>query len=76
MIKSKLDGDKINQKEMFMDYPIEVSGLVLVDSTLEKNQDRFLLTLSKDFQDAYQNQFTTESTYSEFMESLKQVKQD
>ena len=46
------------------EYPNEVYGLVLIDSTPEDYRERFLPTMSQDFQQAY----------DEFMESIKQLK--
>ncbi|MCM2676878.1 alpha/beta fold hydrolase [Alkalicoccobacillus plakortidis] len=65
----------INMRLFATEYPNEVNGLVLIDSTPENYKDKFLPTMPKEFQEAYQKQFTSESTYSEFMESLKQVKE-
>lgn len=56
-------------------YPEEVGGLVLVDSTPEDYRERFLPTMSKEFQEAYSKQFIYEGTYDEFMDSLIQLKQ-
>lgn len=53
----------------------EVCGLVLVDSTPEDYRERFLPTMSKEFQRAYHKQFIYEGNYDEFMESLQQLKE-
>lgn len=64
----------VNMRLYATEYSNEVSGLVLVDSTHEDYRERFLPTMSLDFQNAYKKQFVYESNYDEFMESLKQVK--
>ncbi|MEB2301188.1 alpha/beta hydrolase [Lysinibacillus xylanilyticus] len=64
----------VNARIYTSEYPQEVAGLVLVDSTPEDYKERFLPTMSKEFQDAYNKQFVYEATYDEFMESLKQLK--
>jgi pimeloyl-ACP methyl ester carboxylesterase len=56
------------------EYPNEVCGLVLIDSTPEDYRERFLPAMPQDFQQAYNNQFVYEGNYDEFMESLKQLK--
>ena len=56
------------------EYPNEVCGIVLIDSTPEDYRERFLPTMSQDFQQAYNKQFVYEGNYDEFMESLKQLK--
>ena len=55
-------------------YQREVCGLVLVDSTPEDYRERFLPTMPQDFKQAYNKQFIYEGNYYEFMESLKQLK--
>lgn len=57
------------------EYRNDVCGLVLVDSTPGDYRERFLPTMSQEFQQAYNNQFVAEGNYDEFMESLKQVKE-
>ncbi|WP_394174826.1 alpha/beta fold hydrolase, partial [Guptibacillus hwajinpoensis] len=56
-------------------YPDDVSGLILVDSTPEDYRERFLPTMSDEFQEAYRKQFTEEGNYNEFGESLNQLKE-
>ncbi|CAG9620245.1 alpha/beta fold hydrolase [Sutcliffiella rhizosphaerae] len=56
------------------EYPDEVWGLILVDSTPEDYRERFLPLMSSEFQTAYSKQFIHECNYDEFMESLQQVK--
>jgi pimeloyl-ACP methyl ester carboxylesterase len=57
------------------EYPEEVAGLVLVDSTPVEYRERFLPTMTSDFQEAYRKQFVREGNYEEFMESLGQLKE-
>lgn len=57
------------------EYPEEVAGLVLVDSTPVNYRERFLPTMTSDFQEAYRKQFVREGNYEEFMESLGQLKE-
>ena len=57
------------------EYPEEVAGLVLVDSTPVDYRERFLPTMTSDFQEAYRKQFVREGNYEEFMESLGQLKE-
>ncbi|MGG3915350.1 alpha/beta fold hydrolase [Rossellomorea vietnamensis] len=57
------------------EYPEEVAGLVLVDSTPGDYRERFLPTMTSDFQEAYRKQFVREGSYEEFMESLGQLKE-
>ncbi|PGT51064.1 alpha/beta fold hydrolase [Bacillus thuringiensis] len=64
----------VNARIYASEYPQEIAGVVLVDSTLEDYKDRFLPTMPKEFQDAYNKQFVYEGTYDEFMESLQQLK--
>lgn len=64
----------VNTRIYTTEYPNEVCGLVLVDSTPEDYRERFLPTMSKEFQEAYNHQFIFEGTYNEFMESLQQLK--
>ncbi|WP_377888001.1 alpha/beta fold hydrolase [Alkalihalobacillus sp. R86527] len=56
-------------------FPDDVSGLLLVDATPEDYRERFLPTMSEEFQEAYNNQFTLEGNYDEFGESLRQLKE-
>ncbi|MBM7702963.1 alpha/beta fold hydrolase [Metabacillus iocasae] len=65
----------VNMRLYATEYPNEVDGLVLVDSTPEDYREIFLPTMSAEFQDAYKKQFIYEGTYHEFMESLKQTKE-
>lgn len=65
----------VNMRMFATEYQNEVCGLVLVDSTPEDYRERFLPTMSKDFQQAYNKQFVYEGNYDEFMESLKQLKE-
>ncbi|MDK7669553.1 alpha/beta fold hydrolase [Cytobacillus oceanisediminis] len=64
----------VNMRMFATEYPNEVCGLVLIDSTPEDYRERFLPTMSQDFQQAYNKQFVYEGNYDEFMESLKQLK--
>jgi pimeloyl-ACP methyl ester carboxylesterase len=64
----------VNLRLFATEYPKEVSGLILVDSTPEEYKERFLPTMSVDFQKAYKEQFVYEGNYDEFMESLKLLK--
>ncbi|MGG4168992.1 alpha/beta hydrolase [Rossellomorea vietnamensis] len=57
------------------EYPEEVGGVVLVDSTPVDYRERFLPTMSSDFQEAYRKQFVREGNYEEFIESLGQLKE-
>ncbi|TMU88362.1 alpha/beta hydrolase [Bacillus sp. BHET2] len=66
----------VNMRLFATEYSNEVSGLVLVDSTHENYRERFLPTMSLEFQAAYRKQFVYEGNYYEFMESLKQVKKN
>ncbi|WP_404353799.1 alpha/beta fold hydrolase [Exiguobacterium aurantiacum] len=62
--------------QLFADaYEEDVSGLILVDVTPKDYRERFLPTMSQDFQRAYYQQFVREGNYEEFMESLKQLKE-
>ncbi|MBD8068824.1 alpha/beta fold hydrolase [Bacillus sp. PS06] len=65
----------VNMRMFATEYQNDVCGLVLVDSTPEDYRQRFLPTMSTEFQQAYNNQFIIEGNYDEFMESLKQVKE-
>ncbi|MEH7126047.1 alpha/beta hydrolase [Bacillus sp. JJ1773] len=65
----------VNMRMYATKYHNEVCGLVLVDSTHEDYRERFLPTMSLDFQQAYNKQFVYEGNYDEFMESLKQLKE-
>ncbi|MBN8203494.1 alpha/beta fold hydrolase [Bacillus sp. NTK034] len=64
----------VNMRMFATEYANEVCGLVLIDSTPEDYKERFLPTMSQDFQQAYNKQFVYEGNYGEFMESLKQLK--
>lgn len=55
-------------------FPEDVAGIVLVDTTPEDYRERFLPTMSEEFQAAYDQQFIHEGNYDEFMESLNQLK--
>jgi pimeloyl-ACP methyl ester carboxylesterase len=65
----------VNMRMFATEYQNEVCGLVLVDSTPEDYREKFLPTMSQDFQKAYNKQFVYEGNYDEFMESLKQLKE-
>ncbi len=65
----------VNMRMFATEFQNEVFGLVLVDSTPEDYRERFLPTMSQDFQQAYKKQFVYEGNYEEFMESLKQLKE-
>lgn len=65
----------INMRMFASEYQNEVCGIVLVDSTPEDYRERFLPTMSQEFQQAYNKQFVYEGNYFEFMESLKQLKE-
>jgi pimeloyl-ACP methyl ester carboxylesterase len=64
-----------NMRMYATEFPDEVCGLVLVDSTPEDYRERFLPTMPEDFQEAYHKQFVREGNYDEFMESLQQLKE-
>jgi pimeloyl-ACP methyl ester carboxylesterase len=64
----------VNVRLYSTEYPNNVSGILLVDSTPEDYKERFLPSMPKDFQEAYNKQFILEGTYDEFMESLCQLK--
>ncbi|WP_078596227.1 alpha/beta fold hydrolase [Evansella clarkii] len=65
----------VNMRIFATENENEVRGLVLVDSTPEDYRERFLPTMSQDFQQAYNKQFVYECNYDEFMESLNQLKE-
>ncbi|MDC2866459.1 alpha/beta fold hydrolase [Bacillus sp. BP-3] len=65
----------VNMRIYATKYPNNVAALLLIDSTPESYKERFLPTMSKEFQQAYNDQFIYESTYDEFTASLKQLKQ-
>ena len=65
----------VNMRMFGTEFQNEVCGLVLVDSTPEDYRERFLPTMSQDFQQAYNKQFVYEGNYEEFKESLKQLKE-
>ncbi|KHF41681.1 alpha/beta fold hydrolase [Halalkalibacter okhensis] len=64
----------VNARIYATEYPLEVCGLLLIDSTPEEYRERFLPTMTKAFQKAYNNQFVHECNYDEFNESLHYVK--
>lgn len=64
----------INMQLFASEYPNEVTGLVLVDTTPSDYRERFLPTMSQEFQNAYHKQFLREGNYADFIESLHQVK--
>lgn len=63
-----------NMRMYATEFPDEVCGLVLVDSTPEEYRERFLPSMPEDFQEAYHKQFVREGNYDEFMESLEQLR--
>lgn len=65
----------VNMRMYATKYQNEVCGLVLIDSTPEDYIERFLPTMSQDFQKAYNNQFISEGNLEEFIESLTQLKE-
>ncbi|MDV2682858.1 alpha/beta hydrolase [Alkalihalophilus lindianensis] len=65
----------VNMRLYATEYPEEVYGLVLVDATPEDYRERFLPTMSQEFQQAYAKQFTREGNYEEVIKSLKQLKE-
>jgi len=65
----------VNVRIFAEQYPQDVAGMVLVDSTPEDYRERFLPTMSEEFQEAYNQQFIHEGNYDEFMESLQQLKE-
>ncbi|MCM3164730.1 alpha/beta fold hydrolase [Metabacillus litoralis] len=65
----------VNARMYATEYTNDVCGLILVDSTPEDYRERFLPTMSDEFQEAYNKQFVHEGNYDEFMESLKQLKE-
>ncbi|PYZ94901.1 alpha/beta hydrolase [Salipaludibacillus keqinensis] len=65
----------VNTRLYATEYSNEVCGLILVDSTPEDYKEKFLPTMPKEFQQAFNKQFVYEGNYEEFMESLKQVKE-
>jgi predicted alpha/beta hydrolase family esterase len=65
----------VNTRLYATEYHNEVCGLILIDSTPEDYRERFLPTMPKEFQQAYNKQFVYEGNYDEFMESLKQLKE-
>lgn len=65
----------VNMQLFAAAYEEDVSGLVLVDVTPKDYRERFLPTMSQDFQHAYHQQFVREGNYEEFMESMKQLKE-
>ncbi|TDL82414.1 alpha/beta fold hydrolase [Peribacillus frigoritolerans] len=66
----------VNARLFASKYPDDVCGLLLVDSTPEDYRERFLPTMSEEFQEAYNKQFVHEGNYEEFMQSLNQLKED
>jgi pimeloyl-ACP methyl ester carboxylesterase len=65
----------VNMRLFATEYPKEVSGLILVDSTPEDYREEFLPTMPTEFQKAYKEQFVYEGNYHEFMKSLKTIKE-
>lgn len=65
----------VNMQLFAAEYEADVSGLVLVDVTPKDYRERFLPTMSPDFQQAYQQQFLREGNYGEFVESLQQLQE-
>ncbi|MGM0837911.1 MAG: alpha/beta fold hydrolase [Bacillota bacterium] len=65
----------VNVRLFAEQYPQDVAGIILVDSTPEDYKERFLPTMSEEFQAAYNQQFIHEGNYDEFMESLNQLKE-
>lgn len=65
----------VNARLYANEYPNDVCGLILVDSTPEDYREKFLPTMEDEFQRAYNKQFVHEGNYDEFMESLKQLKE-
>jgi pimeloyl-ACP methyl ester carboxylesterase len=65
----------VNARLYATQYQQKVCGLILVDSTPEDYRERFLPTMSDDFQERYAQQFSREGNYTEFKESLNQVKE-
>ncbi|WP_280771615.1 alpha/beta fold hydrolase [Salipaludibacillus daqingensis] len=65
----------VNTRMYATEYPNEVCGLILIDSTPEDYTERFLPTMPNEFQRAYNKQFVFEGNYNEFMQSLKQLKE-
>lgn len=65
----------LNMRLYATEFPKEVAGLILVDSTPEEYIEKFLPSMSKEFQKAYYKQFVYESNYDEFLESFKQIKE-
>lgn len=65
----------VNMRMYATKYHHDVCGIVLVDSTPEDYRERFLPTMSQDFQQTYNKQFVYEGNYDEFMESLMQLKE-
>ncbi|GAE25519.1 hypothetical protein JCM9140_1519 [Halalkalibacter wakoensis JCM 9140] len=63
----------VNVRLFATEYPNDVCGILLIDSTPEEYREKFLPTMPKEFQLAYNKQFVIEGTYDEFMESLKQL---
>ncbi|MGQ4667031.1 alpha/beta fold hydrolase [Metabacillus halosaccharovorans] len=66
---------EVNARLYANEYPNDVCGLILVDSTTEDYREKFLPTMEDEFQRAYNKQFVHEGNYDEFMESLKQLKE-
>lgn len=65
----------VNMQLFATEYEEDVSGLILVDVTPKDYRERFLPTMSPDFQQAYQQQFVREGNYEEFVESLQQLQE-
>ncbi|WP_096188918.1 alpha/beta fold hydrolase [Evansella halocellulosilytica] len=66
----------VNVRLFASQYPDKVCGLILVDSTPADYVERFLPTMSEDFQKAYKNQFFYEGDFEEMMISLNQLKEN
>ncbi|MFC5650403.1 alpha/beta fold hydrolase [Paenibacillus solisilvae] len=64
----------VNVRLYASEFPNDVVGVLLVDATPEEYRERFLPSMPREFQEAYNKQFIHESTFDEFMESLGQLK--
>lgn len=65
----------VNVRLYSSEFPNDVAGVLLVDSTPEEYVERFLPSMPEEFQEAYNKQFIYETTYDEYMESLVLLKQ-
>ncbi|MGM0840120.1 MAG: alpha/beta fold hydrolase [Bacillota bacterium] len=63
----------VNTRLYTTEFQSEVCGLILVDSTPVDYREKFLPTMSEEFQERYNKQFVHEGNYEEFMESLQQL---